>query len=64
MKKVNGRSRAKKDGTVLRCPKCGFTVCPHCLQGNRVYHFSWSAITCQGCREMVEKNEWEINEEA
>ena len=57
MKKVNGRSRAKKYGTVLRCPKCGSS-------DNRVYHFSWSAITCQGCREMVEKHEWEIDEEA
>ena len=57
MKKVNGRSRAKRDGTVLRCPKCDST-------DTRVYHFSWSAITCQNCREMVEKNEWEIDEES
>ena len=61
MKKVNGRTRAKKDGTVLRCPKCDFTVCQDCLQGNKVYHFAWSAITCQGCKEMVEKNEWAVD---
>jgi ribosomal protein S27E len=54
MKKVNGRTRAKKDGTVLRCPKCNST------EGNRVYHFSWSAITCQNCKEIVYKDEWEI----
>ena len=58
MKKVNGYSRAKQNGTVLRCPKCSST------EGNRVYHFAWSAITCQNCREMVEKNEWEIDEKA
>ena len=58
VKKVNRYSRAKKSGTVLRCPKCDST------EGNRVYHFSWSAITCQNCREMVEKNEWEIDEES
>ena len=56
MKKVNGRSRARKDGTVLRCPKC------YSAEGNRVYHFAWSAITCQHCRKMVNKNEWEIME--
>ena len=54
MPKVNGRTRAKKDGTVLRCPKCNST------EGNRVYHFSWSAITCQNCKEIVYKDEWEI----
>jgi len=55
---VNGRSRAKKYGTVLSCPKCYST------EGNRVYHFAWSAITCQNCRKIVYKDEWEIDEEA
>jgi uncharacterized protein (DUF983 family) len=53
MKLVSKRSRAKRDGTVLRCPKCQST------EGNRVYHFSWCAITCQSCGEMVNKREWE-----
>ena len=52
-KKVHKRSRAKRDGTVLRCPKCNST------EGNRVYHFSWSAITCQNCHEMVNKYDWD-----
>ena len=51
--KVHKRSRAKRDGTVLRCPKCNST------EGNRVYHFSWSAITCQNCHEMVNKYDWD-----
>jgi|1_EtaG_2_1085319.scaffolds.fasta_scaffold150357_2 ribosomal protein S27E len=54
MKKVTKHTRAKKDGTILRCPKCGST------EGNRIYHFSWSAVTCQSCREMVYKEEWGI----
>ena len=54
MDKVNKRTRAKKGGTILRCPKCGST------EGNRMYHFSWSAVTCQNCREMVYKEDWEI----
>jgi len=53
MSKVHKRSRAKRDGTVLRCPKCDST------EGNRVYHFSWSAITCQNCHEMVNKYDWD-----
>ena len=53
MKLVSKRSRAKRRGTVLRCPKCQST------DGNRVYNFGWSAITCQSCREPVNKYEWE-----
>ena len=29
--------------------------CPHCGHENRVYHFSWCAVTCQGCKRMVDK---------
>ena len=54
MKKVMKRSRAKRNGTTLSCPKCKST------EGTTVYHFSWYAITCQNCREMVNKYEWEI----
>ena len=53
MSKIHKRSRAKRDGTVIRCPKCNST------EGNRVYHFSWSAITCQNCHEMVNKYDWD-----
>jgi len=29
--------------------------CPHCGHKEYVYHFAWSALTCQGCNEMVDK---------
>ncbi len=34
--------------------------CPKCLGIGRVYHLSWSAITCQNCREMIYKYDWLI----
>ena len=50
-KPVTTRSRAKQRGTFLKCPKCGHIGC--------IYHFSWSALTCQGCKQMVEKYDWQ-----
>ena len=46
-------SRCKRyAGAKIQCPKC---------QGiGRVYHLSWSAITCQNCREMIKKYDWFI----
>jgi len=46
-------SRCKRyAGAKIQCPKC---------QGiGRVYHLSWSAITCQNCREMINKYDWLI----
>ena len=43
-------TRAGSTGRVIRCPHCGLE--------KRVYHFSWSAVTCQGCKRMVDKYEW------
>jgi len=55
MPKVNRYTRASKyDGKAIYCPKCD--------RLNRVYHFSWSAITCGGCKEMIDKTEWNLKE--
>ena len=35
-------------------------VCPHCDASTTVYHFSWSALSCQECGAMVEKNQWRL----
>ena len=54
MEKVTRYTRANKyDGKAIYCPKCDAT--------NRVYHFTWSAITCGGGKEMVDKTEWNLN---
>ena len=52
MSKVNRYTRAGYNGKEIVCPKC--------QQYNRVYHFSWSAITCLCCKESVNKEEWEV----
>lgn len=33
-------------------------VCPRCSQSAKVFHFSWSALTCQCCRQSINKAEW------
>ena len=43
-------TRASSNGRLIRCSYCGNTT--------RVYHFSWCAVTCQGCNRMVDKYEW------
>ena len=54
MEKVTRYTRANKyDGKAIYCPKCDAT--------NRVYHFTWSAITWGGCKEIVDKTEWNLN---
>tara|TARA_R110002110_G_scaffold233647_1_gene449318 strand:- start:412 stop:582 length:171 start_codon:yes stop_codon:yes gene_type:complete len=56
MSKVNRYTRASKyDGRAIYCPKCD--------RLNRVYHFCWSAITCGGCKEMINKTEWNLKKQ-
>ena len=35
-------------------------ICPMCDTVSTVYHFSWSALSCQECGAMVEKNQWRL----
>ena len=46
-KPVTRHTRARASGTLIKCP--------HCEHENRVYHFSWCALACQGCERMVDK---------
>lgn len=52
MKKVNNNTRAGKLGKNIVCPKCS--------KKSLVYHFSWSAIKCQKCKNFIEKQNWKI----
>ena len=54
-KPVTKHTRAKKDGTLLLCPKCKDTFC--------VYHFSWTALMCLNCGTSVNKYDWRIADE-
>ena len=51
-RKVTKHTRAGKDGK--------FIVCPQCDQGNFVFHFSWSALSCQHCDTMIDKYDWKL----
>ena len=50
--KVNRYTRAGHNGKEI--------ICPHCDASSRVYHFAWSALGCQWCKTMVEKQEWSL----
>jgi uncharacterized protein (DUF983 family) len=50
MKTVSRYTRAGKNGKVI--------TCPHCMKSKPVYHFSWSALSCQSCGKDVKKEEW------
>jgi ribosomal protein S27E len=54
MNKVNKNTRAGKNGKVIQCPNC--------KQKTKVHHFSWSAIQCEKCKKMVDKEKWNISE--
>ena len=46
-------SRCKRNlGSIIKCPKCDTT--------KTVYHLYWSALTCQGCQNMIDKYDWLI----
>tara|TARA_R100001198_G_C5160813_1_gene165973 strand:+ start:180 stop:383 length:204 start_codon:yes stop_codon:yes gene_type:complete len=46
-------SRCKRyAGALIQCPKCNNI--------GRVYHLSWSALTCPNCKKSVDKFEWLI----
>ena len=47
MKRVNKHTRAGQQGKTIYCSKCN--------SKNKVYHFSWSALTCEGCDQMIDK---------
>ena len=46
-------SRCKRySGATIKCPEC------HTLA--TIYHLSWSALTCQNCKTMIDKYDWFI----
>ena len=52
--KVNRYTRAGNNGKAIKCPNC-------CASAT-VFHFSWSALGCTPCGEMVNKQNWYLSE--
>ena len=49
--KMTRYSRCKRySGALIKCPECQHI--------SRIYHLNWCAITCQNCREMINKYDW------
>ena len=45
-KPVTNRTRARKNGKLIKCPKCESV--------RTIYHFSWSGLTCPECKESID----------
>ena len=54
LRRVNRYTRAALPGKFIYCPKCGTQT--------MVFHFSWSAITCDNCGEMIDKTNWYLDD--
>ena len=39
-----------------------YITCPECEKDVYVYHFNWTALKCQHCGAVVEKDNWNIDE--
>ena len=50
LKNVNRYTRAGKFGKTI--------ICPECDNKARVFHFSWSALTCLNCNHDVNKTDF------
>ena len=50
--KVTKYTRAGKYGKAIVCPDCGNII--------RVYHFSFSGLTCPKCKQSVAKYDWRV----
>ena len=49
---VTKYTRGGKNGKQLVCPECDNII--------RVYHFSFSGLTCPKCKQSVDKYEWKV----
>ena len=50
--KVNNNTRAGDMGREICCPKCTLSIW--------VYHFNWSALLCQYCKNEIKKTDWNL----
>ena len=58
---IKDKTLTEKVGRYTRAGRYGKTiVCPECNKVATVYHFSWSALECQHCKNMIDKYEWKV----
>tara|TARA_R110001592_G_scaffold263658_2_gene529021 strand:+ start:994 stop:1266 length:273 start_codon:yes stop_codon:yes gene_type:complete len=50
MNRVNKYTRAGGEGKHIYCSNCNVKT--------KVYHFSWSALQCGGCKNMIDKYDY------
>ena len=50
--KVTKSTRAPRMGRQIVCPECNTVA--------TVYHFAWSGLQCQHCKQMIDKYDWSM----
>ena len=50
--KVTKSTRAPRMGRQIVCPECNTVA--------TVYHFAWSGLQCQHCKQMIDKYDWSV----
>jgi len=55
MKHLDRYTRAGNNGREI--------MCPNCEHYSTVYHFAWSALTCNNCKQSINKSDYltEVN---
>ena len=53
MSNVDKNTRAGNDGKRI--------ICPSCDASSTVYHFAWSALSCDVCHSDVDKYDWIVS---
>ena len=48
--KITKYKKAGKNGTIIECPEC--------THQEIIYHFSWHALVCPGCKATIEKTDY------
>jgi len=51
---ITNRARSGKRGKHI--------MCPNCKSISKVYHFSWSGLQCQQCKECIDKSLWSVEQ--
>ena len=58
---IKAKTLTEKVGRYTRAGRHGKpNGCPQGNNGATVYHFSWSALGCQHCKNMIDKYEWKV----
>lgn len=51
---ITKNTKTRRSGKLIQCPIC--------KEVSRVYHLSWSTLTCTHCSTAVDKYDWKVEQ--